>query len=72
MQLQSIAQQATRSPTMVCNNVLPLRDRAFLLEAYRQTRQNRAPGADQVTAQQSAAPLADHLRDLHARRRAHR
>jgi len=33
MQLQSLAQQAQRSPEMVCNNVLHLIDQAFLLEA---------------------------------------
>jgi RNA-directed DNA polymerase len=51
MQLQSIAQQAKRYPAMVFNNVLHLIDREFLLEAYRQTRKNSAPGVDQVTAQ---------------------
>jgi hypothetical protein len=33
MQLQSIAQQAQRYPAMVFNNVFPLIDQAFLLEA---------------------------------------
>ena len=47
-----MAQQAKRSPAMVCNNVLHVIDRAFLREAYRQTRKNSAPGVDQVTAQQ--------------------
>jgi hypothetical protein len=44
MQLQSIAQQAKRSPAMVCNNVLHVIDRECLLEAYRQTRKSSAPG----------------------------
>ena len=72
MQLQSMAQQAKRSPAMVCNNVLHVIDRAFLLEAYRQTRKNSAPGVDQVTAQQYAEHLDDNLRDLHERLRDNR
>ena len=50
MQLQSIAQQAQRSPAMVCNNVLHVIDHDFLLEASRLTRKKSAPGVDQVTA----------------------
>jgi hypothetical protein len=72
MKLQRIAQQAKRSPAMVFNNVFPLIDRAFVLEASRQTRKRRAPGVDQVTAQQDAEPLDDNLRDLHERRRDNR
>ena len=44
MQLQSIAQQATRSPAMVVNNVFHVLDREFLLAASRQTRTSSAPG----------------------------
>jgi group II intron reverse transcriptase/maturase len=72
MQLQSIAQQAKRSPAMVFNNVCHLIDREFLLEADRQTRKSSAPGVDQVTAQQYAEHLDDNLRDLHERLRDHR
>jgi len=72
MKLQSIAQQAKRYPAMVCDNVLHLIDQEFLLEAYRQTRKNSAPGADQVTAQQYAEHLDDNLRDLYERLRDHR
>jgi hypothetical protein len=52
MKLQSMAQQATRSPTMGFNNVFHLLDREFVLAAYRQTRKSSAPGGAQVTAQQ--------------------
>jgi len=72
MPLQSIAHQAKRYPAMVCNTVLHWMDRACLLAASRQTRQSRAPGVDQRTAQQYAEPLDDNLRDLPARRRDHR
>jgi len=58
MQLQSIAQQATRSPAMVVNNVFHVLDREFLLAASRQTRTSSAPGGDQVTAQQDAGVFA--------------
>jgi RNA-directed DNA polymerase len=72
MQLQNIAEQAHRSPAMVFNNVFHLIDRDFLLEAYRLTRKNRAPGMDQVTATQYAEHLDDTLRDLHERLRDNR
>ena len=58
MQLQRIAQQAQRYPEMVFNNVFHLIDGEFLLEAYRQTRKNSAPGVDKVTAKQYAENLA--------------
>jgi len=72
MTLQSIAPQAQRYPERVCNNVFPLIDQDFLLEAYRLTRKHSAPGVDQVTATQYAEPLDDNLRDLHERLRDHR
>ena len=72
MQLQSMAQQAQRYPQMVCNNVFHVIDRAFLLEAYRLTRKNSAPGVDQVTATQYAEHLDDNRRDLQERVRDHR
>jgi RNA-directed DNA polymerase len=72
MQLQRIAQQAQRYPEMVFNNVFHLIDHDFLLEAYRLTRKNSAPGVDQVTATQYAEPWDDNLRDLHERLRANR
>jgi hypothetical protein len=72
MQLQKIAEQAQRYPEMGFNNVFPLIDRDFLLEAYRRPRQDRAPGVDQVTAKQSAENLEENLRDLHARWRDNR
>src|SRR5919109_829872 len=64
MKLQRIAQQAQRYPEMVFNNVCHLIDQDFLLEAYRLTRKNSAPGVDQVTATQYAEHLDDTLRDL--------
>ena len=62
-----MAQQAMCSPEMVCNNVLHVMDRAFVLEAYRQTHTSRAPGAEQRTAQPYAAHLAENLRELYER-----
>jgi len=67
MKLQSIAQQAKSYPKMVCNNVLHLIDREFWLEAYRQTHQSRAPGADQMTAKQYAENLEENLRERYER-----
>jgi hypothetical protein len=72
MKLQKIAEQATRYPAMVFNNVLHLSDRDFLLEAYRLTQKQSAPGVDQVTAAQYAENLEDNLKDLHARLRDNR
>jgi hypothetical protein len=72
MKLQKIAQQAQRSPAMVCNNVSHLIDQECWLEAYRQTRKSSAPGGDQVTATQYAEHLDDNLRDLPERLRANR
>jgi hypothetical protein len=46
MKLQSMAQQAQRSPAMVCNNVCHLIDQACLLEASRLTRKHSAPGGE--------------------------
>ena len=72
MTLQNLAQQAQRYPAMVFNNVLHLIDQDFLLEAYRLTRKNSAPGVDQVTATPYAERLANNLRDLHERLRDNR
>jgi RNA-directed DNA polymerase len=44
----------------------------FRREAYRHTRKSSAPGIDGVTAPQYAAPLDEHLHDLHERRRSGR
>ena len=44
MKLQKIAEQAQRYPEMGFNNVFHLIDRDFLLEAYRRTRKDSAPG----------------------------
>jgi RNA-directed DNA polymerase len=72
MTLQSIAQQAKRSPEMVCNTVLHVIDQEFLREAYRQTRKTSAPGVEKVTAKQYAENLEATLRDLHERLRDNR
>ena len=72
MKLQSIAIQAKRYPEMVCDNVFHLIDREFLLEAYRLTHKNSAPGVDKVTATQDAENLDDNLRDRPERRRDNR
>ena len=72
MKLQSMAQQAKHSPAMVFNNVLHLIDRECLREAYHQTHKSSAPGMDQVTAQQYAENLDEHLRELHERLRDNR
>ena len=69
MKLRRIAKQAQHYPEMVFNNVFHLIDREFLLEAYRRTRKNSAPGVDRVTAEQYAENLDDNLRDLHERLR---
>jgi hypothetical protein len=57
MKLQRIAEQATRYPAMVFNNVCHLIAQDFLLEAYRQTQKSSAPGMDHGTAQQYAEDL---------------
>ncbi len=67
MTLQSIAQQAQHYPEMVFNNVFHLIDRDFLLEAYRLTRKNSAPGVDKVPAKQYAEHPDENLRDLQER-----
>lgn len=72
MKLQRIAQQAKRYPEMVFNNVCHLIDRDFLLEAYRLTRKNSAPGVDKVTAKQYAENLDENLRELYERLRDNR
>ena len=72
MQLQSMAQQAKHDPAMVCNNVCHVMDREFLREASHQTHKSRAPGMDQVTAQQYAENVDENLRERHARLRDNR
>ena len=62
-----MAAQAKRSPALVCNQVVPVIDRACVLAASRQTRKSRAPGVDKVTATPDADHLDEHLRDLHER-----
>ena len=70
--LQRIAKQAEDYPDLVFNNLYHLLDYDFLVEAYRRTRKDSAPGVDKVTAKQYAKNLEDNLRDLHDRLRSHR
>ena len=70
--LQRIATQAEDYPELVFNNLYHLLDYDFLVEAYRLTRKDSAPGVDRVTAQQYANTLEQNLRDLHDRLRSHR
>ena len=72
MTLQRMAEQAKHDPAMVFNKVLHLLDRECVLAAEPQTQHSSAPGLDQVTAQQYAEHLAEHLRDLHERLRDNR
>jgi hypothetical protein len=72
MQLQEIAHQAQRYPATVFNHVLHVIAREFVLEASRRTRQDSAPGIDQVPAKEYAEHLDDNLRDLHERLRDNR
>ncbi len=53
--LQRIANQAEDYPDLVFNNLYHLLDYDFLVEAYRRTRKDSAPGVDRVTAKQYAA-----------------
>ena len=48
MKLQRIAKQAGSNPEIVFNNLYHLLDFDFLLEAYRRTRKDGAPGVDKV------------------------
>jgi len=70
--LQRIAKQAEDYPDLVFNNLYHLLDYDFLMEAYRHTRKDSAPGVDKVTAKQYGKDLEDNLRDLHDRLRSHR
>jgi RNA-directed DNA polymerase len=67
--LQRIAAQAAREPAGGFTTLAHLRDEDFLREAYRHTKQSRAPGIDGVTAQRYAEPLDANLQDLSARLR---
>lgn len=62
--LQGIAEQAVCYPDMVFNNLYHKIDVDLLMEAYRRTRKDVAPGVDKVTAQKYAENLEGNLRDL--------
>jgi len=57
-QLQGIAEQAACYPDMVFNNLYHKINVDMLREAYRQTRKDRAPGVDKVTAKEYAENLS--------------
>jgi retron-type reverse transcriptase len=69
--LQRIATQAEDYPELLFKNLYHLLDCDFLLEAYRRTPEDSAPGVDRVTAKQYADNLEQNLRDLHDRLRSH-
>ena len=70
--LQRIAQQAVDYPDDVFTTLAHLIDVDFLLEAYRRTRKNSAPGVDRVTAKEYSENLDDNLHDLYERLRSRR
>lgn len=70
--LQRIAEQANRYHELVFTSLMHNIDEEFLLEAYRRTRKDGAPGVDGVTAQEYALKLNENLRNLHERMRSGR
>lgn len=70
--LRKIAEQAREYPDTVFTTLMHHIDEAFLLEAYRRTRKDAAPGVDGVTAAEYAVNLEENLRLLHARMRSGR
>jgi group II intron reverse transcriptase/maturase len=70
--LQRIAKQAEDYPELIFNNLYHLLDYDVLMESYRRTRKDSAPGLDRITAKKYAANLEVNLRDLHDRLRSHR
>lgn len=70
--LRKIAEQAHAYPDTVFTTLMHHIDVAFLLEAYRRTRKDAAPGVDGVTAAEYAGNLGENLRLLHARMRSGR
>ena len=67
--LQRLAAQAAHDPHRVFTTLASLIDTDFLREAYHHTSESSAAGSDGVTAQQEAAHLDEHVRDLHERLR---
>lgn len=62
--LQQVAELAKRMPEAVLTTLAHHIDLTLLLEAYRLTRKDGAPGVDGQTAQQYAEELEANLRDL--------
>ncbi len=70
--LQRIAEQASHYPELVFTSLMHNIDKEFLLEAYRRTRKDGAPGVNGVTAQEYAQNLEENLKNLHERMRSGR
>lgn len=67
--LQKIAGMAAANPSLVFTSLAHLIDIPFLREAWNLTRKNRAPGVDEVTAEEYAVRLEENLQNLHHRLR---
>lgn len=62
--LQRIAELARQAPQMAFTSLSHHIDVEFLREAYRRTRKNGAPGVDDMTANEYARNLENHLQSL--------
>ncbi len=62
--LQQIAQRAREAPDLAFNNLAHLIDRDFLLEAFRRTRKDGAPGVDGCIADDYARNMVTNLDGL--------
>jgi RNA-directed DNA polymerase len=71
-QRQRLAAQAAHDPDRGCTTLAHLLATDVLREAYQQTSQSSAAGIAGVTAQPYAEPLAENVRDRHARLRSGR
>ena len=67
--LPRLAEPAVQDPALGCTTLAHRIDVDLVREAYRRTRQDAAPGIDEVTAAAAAEPLAANLDDRHERRR---
>ncbi len=67
--LQRLAEQAVQSPAMGCTTLAHRSDVALWREAYRRTRQDAAPGSEEVTAAAYAEHLDANRTDWQERRR---
>jgi len=67
--LQQIAEQAKDYPERVFTSLVHMLDVEFLREAWRQTKKDKSPGIDGITAKEYERNLEENLRDLHERMR---